>query len=89
MPMCVGEETKAAPSILGRRLVHPGHESGRVKPFRFAVKVRCAGSPAELTQTTATAVLQAPWHAGPAAYEVTCGLKAELTALLDTPHFKG
>jgi alkanesulfonate monooxygenase SsuD/methylene tetrahydromethanopterin reductase-like flavin-dependent oxidoreductase (luciferase family) len=45
--MDVEEETVADPSIRERRLDQPGHEPGRMKPFRFGVNVWRASSRAE------------------------------------------
>jgi hypothetical protein len=51
-----------------------------MEPLRAALR-------SDITQTTETTVLQALWHAEPAPYEVTRGLKEDLAALLDIPHF--
>jgi hypothetical protein len=52
--MDVEEETVADPSIRERRLDQPGHEPGRMKPFRFGANVWRASSRAEWAEKART-----------------------------------
>ncbi|HEX9869638.1 MAG TPA: hypothetical protein VGC99_13800 [Candidatus Tectomicrobia bacterium] len=74
------EFTRRTAALVGLRAMLETLPNILMEPLHAALR-------SDITQTTEMSVLQTLWHTEPAPYEVTCGLKEELTALLDVPHF--